>query len=106
MVMANGRYRGLHHPGAGRQQHADVPCPNNYTSPIPGILASTSAVPLRLRRAPSRLRRAPPPRLPPAPSRLRAAPPPPPPAVPPRPASALPLRLASAVPPPASAVPL
>jgi hypothetical protein len=35
--MANGRYRVLHHPGAGRQQRADVLCPNNYTSPIPGI---------------------------------------------------------------------
>ena len=35
--MANGRYRVLHHPGAGRQQRADVLCPNNYTSPNPGI---------------------------------------------------------------------
>jgi len=25
--MANGRYRVLHHPAAGRQQRADVPCP-------------------------------------------------------------------------------
>jgi hypothetical protein len=61
--MANGRYRVLHHPGTGRQQHADVPCPNNYTSPIPGIprlrlasapcplrLASASASPLLLLR--------------------------------------------------------
>jgi hypothetical protein len=41
--MANGRYRVLHHPAAGRQQRADVPCPNNYTSPIPGIPASAPA---------------------------------------------------------------
>jgi hypothetical protein len=47
MVMANGRYRVLHHPGARRQQHADVLCPNNYASPIPGIPAPPPPRPSR-----------------------------------------------------------